>query len=76
MADTGGRVVVDAGVGEGTAAAPGAGVGVGAAMFSVMSALNLLGSGEFGKDGGLCWIGVSVLFVGVAPDILPQFAMC
>jgi len=67
-----GRAVfaVDVGVGAGTAAAPGAGVGVGAAMFSVMSALTLFGSGEFGIEGGLCWTGVSVLPIGLPSDIL------
>lgn len=53
-ADTGGRVADDVAVGGGTAAAPGVGVGVGSAISLVGCALSLLGSGEFGRDGGMC----------------------
>ena len=77
MAETGGRVVVVVGVGVGTAGAPGMaamldGVGVAAAssaMVWVASVLMRFGRGELGRDGAMCWFGVSSR-VGDVDDIL------
>lgn len=68
-ADTGGSIAEDVVVGGGTAAAPGAGVGVPSTIVRVVFALTRFGRGELGKEGGMCWLGVSLRYSCAVFDI-------